>query len=125
MRLNEDEEKFIAKRKKLAKIFPVVGGGLFALIICFLIWAYLRTPMLLNPYAIKEKITNNTMQYSTLTLMSLMFPVAMWALFSSIIALIGFMFSLNALERKYLKIIERTTKMTSNQEDSPDQKAVR
>ncbi|MDY0281724.1 MAG: hypothetical protein RBR35_14325 [Salinivirgaceae bacterium] len=125
MQLNDNEEQFIEKRRRLAKIFPIVGGVMFALIICYLIWAYLRTPMLVNPYAIKEKIMNNTIQNSTLTLMSMMLPIAIWALFTSILVLIGFMFSWNAMEKKYLRIIERITRKTSNREDSPDQKAVR
>jgi Tfp pilus assembly protein PilN len=114
MILNDHEVKFITKRKKLTRFFPIAGGLSLILIVGYLISAYLRSPIMFNPYMVQEKILNKQIEQSTLVLMSVMFPLAWSALFILVFALITFMFIWNSLEKKYLKIIERITEVTSN-----------
>jgi len=105
--LDDKEKKFLANRRKVLKLFPTAGGAGFALVITYLIWAYYKTPLLINPNVVKAKLIEKTIEDSTLTLMALLLPWIMLALMLTVLALIAFAFSWLALEKKYLKIVDR------------------
>lgn len=114
MPLSEKEQKFINNRRKLIKFLPLGGWSCITILVTYLTWSYLKTPMLFNPFLVHEKILNKQIKQTTLELMSLMLPVAFSALFIVMIFLVAFMFAWNSLEKKYLKIIDQNEYLTSN-----------
>ncbi len=114
MSLSEKDQTFIDKRKKLTKYFPICGWGCLAILAGYITWAYLKTPMLLNPFIVQERILNKQIEQSSLVLMSVMLPVAFSTVFFILIVLVVFMFIWNSHEKKYLKIIEQMDDQASN-----------
>lgn len=114
MPLSEKDQKFIDKRKKLTKYFPICGWGYLAILGGYLSWAFLKTPILLNPYIVQQRILTKQIEESSLVLMASMFPIAFSTVFFILIVLVVFMFVWNSHENKYLKIIEQMDDHVSN-----------
>lgn len=114
MSLSEKDQMFISKRKKLTKYFPICGWGCLTILAGYLIWAFLKTPILLNPFIVQERILNKQIEQSSLVLMSVMLPIAFSIAFFILIVLVVFMFIWNSHEKKYLKIIEQMDDQASN-----------
>lgn len=114
MPLSEKDQKFIDKRKKLTKYFPICGWGYLAILGGYLSWAFLKTPILLNPYIVQQRILTKQIEESSLVLMPSMFPIAFSTVFFILIVLVVFMFVWNSHENKYLKIIEQMDDHVSN-----------
>lgn len=109
MQLSEKEERFLAKRTRLVRVWPYAGSvllaGLFGvtgMIICF-------APVLINPFAVMARLKSNTLPPSTMALWASQLPQLLLLYLVSVWAGVLFVFAAFSNERKYLAIVRRIT----------------
>ena len=98
-------QAFLEKRRRLLKTWRWIGPLCLLLIFVLLLWLYLHSPLLVNPFEIVSRIENETLESSILSLMALMLPIIVLACFGLLIAIIVFMYAVFSNEKKYMEII--------------------
>jgi len=106
MNLNEQYKNFLVKRRRFAKSWPLVGILLLLGIFAFLIWLFLRNPLLVNPFEVASRLEAGTIEKSTLVLMAGMLPIMFLACFFILLVMVLFAFAVFSNEKKYIKIID-------------------
>ncbi|MFC2091547.1 hypothetical protein ACFLTD_02110 [Elusimicrobiota bacterium] len=106
MILDETQKSFIEKRKKLIKAWPFAGYAMLTVIGIFLIWQWIRIPIMVNPVEIISRINSGVMEQSTLFLIAVMMPVLFVSCFFILAVMILFIFLSISNEKKYHRIIE-------------------
>jgi hypothetical protein len=107
MELNDKEMKFIFKRTRLVKTLPTVCIILLCLLIGFYIWAFLSKPLIYNPFAVLSALKSTTISSSTLNVMAGLFPLFFLICVFLLIVSVVLIFIAIAIEKKYIKIIQR------------------
>ena len=74
-KLNQEQNSYLEKRRKLLKSWPYVGPLLLLCIVGFAGYLYINTPWLINPYEVLSRLEAGTMQQSTIETMALLLPV--------------------------------------------------
>ena len=97
---------FLEKRKKLNRLWPIVGTALIVTLVLLYILLFIRTPKLVNPYLVMEKLKTDQMAESSLHLLALICPIAIIFLFLTVGAVILFGFGWYKTEKRYLRILE-------------------
>jgi hypothetical protein len=106
MNLNERNRRFLAKRRRLARSWPLLGTLLLIGISAFVVWAFLRNPLLANPFEVASRLGAETIELSTLILMAGLFPIMFLACFLMLFVIVLFGFAAFSNEKKYLEIID-------------------
>lgn len=106
MDLNDQHKSFLARRRRSAKSWPLVGMLLLLGILAFLVWLFLRNPLLVNPFEVASRLEAGTIERSTMMLMTGMLPVMSLACFFILLVMIIFVFTAFSNENKYIKIID-------------------
>lgn len=106
MNLNDQHKRFLAKRRRFARSWPLVGMLLLLGIFGFLVWLFLRNPLLVSPLEIASRLDAGTIEESTLILMAGMLPVMFLGCFFILLVVILLGFAVFSNERKYMKIID-------------------
>ncbi|MBU0481618.1 MAG: hypothetical protein KKG47_10990 [Proteobacteria bacterium] len=107
MPLTSQEKEFIEKRNKLIRLWPVVGSLLAIMIAALAVWLSIKTPLLINPFAIKEGLAANSIPDATLSLMAAMVPLLFPACIALLMMVIIFTTVAIHNEKKHLRIIEK------------------
>ena len=109
--LKESQIAFLNKRKLLIRLWPWVGTALLVLILFF--WGYLffENPLLVNPYHVFERIQDNSLPETTLTLLAVLTPTAFLTCGFLVLTIILFLLALMANERKLLDIIDNLCRL--------------
>jgi amino acid transporter len=100
------DQIFLEKRKKLNRLWPIVGTALIVTLVLLYILLFIRTPKLVNPYLVMELIKTDQMAESSLHLLALICPIAIIFLFLTVGAVILFGFGCYKTEKRYLRILE-------------------
>lgn len=106
MDLNDRNKRFLAKRRRFARSWPLVGTLLLLGISTLLAWLFLRNPLLANPFEVASRLGAETIEQSTLILLAGLLPLMFLACFSILFIMILFGFTVFSNEKKYLKIID-------------------
>lgn len=106
MSLDDKYIQFMAKRKKLARTWPVVGTVLLAVLIAFLAWLYYHNPLLVNPFEIISRLEKGTVEQSTLVLMAVLLPFMFLTCFVLLAALVLFVFSAFSAEKRHMRAVD-------------------
>jgi hypothetical protein len=106
MALDEQQQRFLARRRRLTRFWPLGGTALLAMVLALLIGLYLRVPLLVDPFAVAEQLHAGSIEEATLLLMAALLPLLSLACFLLLVALILFMFAAFANERRYLRAID-------------------
>ena len=116
MSFSSSDRLFVEKRDRLARSWPVVGVVLLALLAGFCGWLWLRTPYLINPWAVFESLRAGTLPESTANLMVAMLPIVMLTLlfFAFVVVLLFFVAFSN--ERRLIRLIRE---LEQNSADDP------
>ena len=100
------DQIFLEKRKKLNRLWPIVGTVLIAALVLLYILLFIRIPKLVNPYLIMELIKTDQLPESSLQLLALICPMVIIFLFLTIGVVVLFGFGWYRTEKRYLRIIE-------------------
>jgi hypothetical protein len=83
-----------------------VGAALLAGILLFGLWLFFTAPRLINPYRVMRELQAGTLERGTLELMALLLPVAVLALWLTLLSLVLFIWSVLRRECWYLEELE-------------------
>ncbi|MHB9023510.1 MAG: hypothetical protein ACYC7E_04965 [Armatimonadota bacterium] len=88
------------------RLWPYAGGLALAILVGVFVWLWLRTPLLVNPYTVMDRLQAHTLDADLLPIMAVMLPVMMLICLFLLLALIAFGFAMMGRERQYLAIID-------------------
>jgi hypothetical protein len=75
-------------------------------IIAYAVYQYIRTPLLLNPIEVVERLRTGSIEQPTLELMALMLPIMFLTILVILAVLVILIYASISNEKKYLEIIE-------------------
>lgn len=105
MMLEDNDQNFIKKRTRLIKLWPITGGLCISILLGLIAWLFFKNPLLANPFYVIDRLKENSIDISMLTLMAGILPIVVLSalLLCVVLVLLGFiMFS---HEKKYLRLI--------------------
>jgi hypothetical protein len=114
MHLSNKEQRFLAKRSKLVRIWPYVGAVLLAMLIGLGMWLFWSKPLLANPLVVVTRLKSDSIAESTMVLMAGMLPVVVLMCIGLTVTVVLFAFAAFSNEKKYLAIIQRGSSETSS-----------
>jgi hypothetical protein len=103
--LTEHDKAYLKKRDMLVRAWPVAGAILLAALLLLLGWILWRSPYLLNPYAMMQRIREGAIDQGMLKLMAGTLPVAFLSILALMGAMVAFAFAAFANEKRHLRII--------------------
>ncbi len=114
MSLSKTDLRFVDKRERLTKHWPVVAVGILLMLAALACWLWWKTPYLINPWAVSVSLENGTLPESTLVLMAFMLPIVMlmFLLFAS--AVVVLLFAGFSNERRLIQLLRREGKNPAN-----------
>lgn len=104
--ITENDISFLKKRKKLNKLWPFVGTGMFITVAVLYVFLYVKTPALVNPYHIIKLLESNQLDSGKIKVLAALCPFISLFLFIVVGIIIIYGFSWAKLERRYLNIID-------------------
>ena len=107
MRLTDHEKKFLAKRMKLIRAWPLIGVVLLVLVTGLGIWLFLYRPLLANPFVVLSSLGNQSLEVSNLTLMAAMLPIVVLTCLVLTLVMVIFTFAALRNEKKHIAVIQR------------------
>jgi len=106
MSISSSQKLFVEKRERLARSWPVVGVILLALLAAFGVWAWFKTPYLINPWAVFESLRAGTLPESTANLIVAMLPIVMLTLLFSAFVVVLLFFVAFSNERRLIRLLQ-------------------
>ena len=110
MTLSDKECVFVNRRRKLIRLWSVMGILLLILLGLFTLWMFMSNPLLVNPFEVADQLLAGTIETPTLQLMAGLLPVAMLMCLTTVLVLIIYVFAAIGNEKRYLEIIGRSIK---------------
>ena len=107
MDLTEKDRQFLARRRKLVRMWPLVGTILLIGFVGFGAWLLWTKPLLVNPYVVVARLDSGPLSPSTTSLMASLLPLATLMCLVLSVAVILFAFAAISNEKKYMAIIEK------------------
>jgi hypothetical protein len=108
MMLTEAEKSFVDRRRHLIRSWPYVGSGMLVLMASLVVWLVITKPLLSNPFFAMSELARGAIDQSTLMLMAMLLPLAIWtALFICIVTVL-LSFAAFSNERKYQALLEKS-----------------
>ncbi|MCD4784498.1 MAG: hypothetical protein K8T10_11810 [Candidatus Eremiobacteraeota bacterium] len=104
--LSDDDLKFIEKRKKINKYWPIIGITLPLMLISVFLYLFLRTPKLANPYHVVDLLNTNKLDPTSMSILSVICPLTIDFLFITMGILIIYVWLAVKMERKYIRMID-------------------
>ncbi len=104
--INRKDRTFLDKRKKLQRYWPIMGTIMIVMLLGLVIYLYIKSPKLINPFLVVDLIKTNSMSPSTMALMTAMCPVLSIFLLFTVAVVITYVWAFMILEARYHKIIE-------------------
>lgn len=105
--LQPDEERFLQRRRAVIRTWPFVGGGLLAALVLFSVWLYLRSPLLIDPTEIIQRLEGGGLDSSTLLTLAGLVPVLFLGCLVLLFLLIVLTFVRFRTESRYIAILLR------------------
>jgi hypothetical protein len=112
MEMTSDEMRFLTRRRRLVRAWPLVGAFLLCLVTGLGVWLFLTRPLLANPFAVLSMLRTDSIPASTLALMASLLPVAVLTCIVLVLAIVFFAFASFVNEKKYLTMIQRIADRT-------------
>ncbi|MDD2760892.1 MAG: hypothetical protein PHH11_11430 [Methylomonas sp.] len=103
--LNPHERKFIEKRQRLIRYWPIVAGFLLALLVGFAAWLWFYSPYMVNPYYVIERLETGSIDAGIMQMSVLFLPTIMLFLIVVLIVVVLLGFAVFSIERQYQTIL--------------------
>lgn len=117
--INQKDRNFIDKRKKLHRYWPIMGTTMILMMLGLVIYLFIRTPKLINPFLVIELIKANTLDPRTMILLAAMCPVLTIFLLVTVAVVIIYVWAFMVLEGRYHKILDDIDKPEQTEEKIP------
>lgn len=104
--LSDDDLKFIEKRKKINKYWPVFGVLMPLMLISVFLYLFLKVPKLANPYHVIDLLNANKLDPATMSILSVICPLTIDFLFLTMGVLTIYVWLAVRMERQYLRMID-------------------
>jgi hypothetical protein len=101
-----NQNDFLVKRSKLVKSWQVVGPTALLMIFILVLYLYLKTPMMINPFEVLAKIQKGLIEQSTLEFMAVILPLMVITTCFLLVILVIVMNSAIDNEKKYIEMID-------------------
>ncbi len=105
IQLEQKQQEFLEKRRKLVRTWPTIGFLLLMGILATLVWLWFQQPLLINPLEVVNRLEAGSMQNSTLVMMAVMLPLVFLICFVLLVIVVLFAYVTFANEKKHLTII--------------------
>ena len=107
MSLSSADRKFVERREKRVKHWPLYGTFSLTILAVYSGWLWLKRPELINPWVVIERLEAGTLSDSTMSIMAVMLPIviATMLLLVSFVVLLSFVAFRN--ERRLISLIRR------------------
>lgn len=105
MRLSATDRAFVEKRERRSRYWPWMGGSSLAILAAYGAWLWVKTPQLINPWWVIDRIEAGTLSESTMGVMAALLPIVMAALllFTFMVVLLWFIAFYH--ERRFIRLI--------------------
>jgi len=114
MQITDKERRFLAKRAKLVRAWPLIGSVLLCLVIGLGVWLFLFRPFLANPFLVFSRLNSHSIGASDLALMAAMLPIMVLMCIVLAIAIVLFAFVALRNEKRHMAVIRRLVSSTGN-----------
>lgn len=105
MNVSEKQNDYLEKRKRLLKSWRYVGPVLLLGILGLVIWLYVNSPLLINPYEVISRIQSGTIEHSTFQMMAVLLPIIMILVIFLLFVVVAIMYTSFSNEKKYIGIV--------------------
>jgi hypothetical protein len=116
MPLTAQDRQLLKRRKTLVGAWPIAGTVLLIGPGGFAAWLCWTQPLLVNPDAVLARLDDGFLPASTLSLMAVFLPIAVWMCVVLGAAVILVAFGAVANEKRHMAIIEKLASSGSSQE---------
>jgi hypothetical protein len=106
MKINQKQNDFLEKRRRLLKAWRYVGPMMLFAIFCLVLFLKISTPLLINPYEVISRLESGTIDQSSLEMMAVLLPVIFILVCFILVVLVVMMYMAYSNEKKYLEILE-------------------
>jgi len=103
--LLETDTEFLAKRQLNNRVWGSVGPLLIGGLIILFGFLWFAAPMLVNPFAVMNRLQEDSVDITTLQTMAIMLPMVFSLLCIVMLALIGIIYRSARIERYYLQLL--------------------
>jgi len=107
IQLSNQDLKFLAFRRKVVKLWPIVGSLLSFVLLCLFLWLFFQKNSSINPWVVLARLKANAIDQKSLILTAALYPIVFLMAFFILFFLLVLSFIVNSNEKKYLKIIDR------------------
>ena len=107
MRLTPAELEFLDRRRRLTRLWPLVGGLLLLVIASLVGWLLWRNPLLINPWVVMAGLEARSIPGSMLLLMAGILPIMTLMTLLLLVLLVLSLFASFHNERKHMRIVEK------------------
>ena len=101
--------RYLARRRRLLRAWPWVGGSLLLVLLGVGAWLYLTRPRLADPGFVWRALEAGTLDPATLSLLAALVPVLLLGLLGLAALLILMGFAVAANERRMLRLLDEVT----------------
>ncbi len=122
MRLTDEEQRFVAKRARLARTWPYVGAILLVMVVGLGGWLLWSKPLLANPFEVLSRLSSGTVPAPTMELMAGLLPVVVQLCLVLAGTTVLFVFAAFSNEKKYLRMIRARTEGAPSMESGESPK---
>lgn len=122
--LNEKQNRFLKGRRKLNRLWPWAGAIMPVMLLLLVVFLLIKSPLLINPYAVADQIKAGVLKASSMKLLALLCPVMTGMTICMVFIIIVYMWGLYFIEKKYHMFIDRLAEKceTEHQEHTGKEK---
>jgi len=106
MQSNGSPEAYLKKRRGLLRAWRYAGPLLLLMVGVLAVYVFIRTPMMINPFAVIAALEAGTLAPDMLRLMAVFVPMLFVTVCFLLVVLVLLMYVAFANERKYLEILD-------------------
>jgi len=107
MNISEKQNDYLENRKRLLRSWRYVGPVLLLGMLGFVIWLYVNSPLLINPFEIISRIESGTIEQSTFEMMAVLLPIAMIFVIFLLFVNVAMVYVAFSHEKKHLDIVSK------------------
>ena len=105
MKFKQSDSEFLQHRKQLNSVWGSIIPLLIGVLVILYGFLWFTAPMLVNPFAVMNRLQADTVDITTLQTMAVMLPMVFGLLCAVMLVLVGFVHQTIKTERRYQSII--------------------
>lgn len=110
MPLDDAQLRYLAGRERLVKRWPAVGAALLTAIAAVMLYLFLRSPLLINPWHTAMLLEGGSVPQHTMAEMAAKLPVVFLVCCGLMVAMVLVQFAVTVTERRLLGLVEVLTR---------------